>query len=108
MRKTLLTISLLAVGSIAKPIVFSDYGAIWICKGDFWVSAQRGAKTVRLSSDSRKIDVPLHYDATNDIYRSSDNRHTLHFDGDSLESGNVHFRIDGQSLSCYYEYMENG
>jgi hypothetical protein len=108
MKNIVFATMILTAGAWAKPIVFPDFGAIWVCKGDYWVAADRNARSVQLSNDKRGVNVRLYYNKKSGEYRSKNGRHTLYYNGKNLEANDVHFRIDGRDYSCYYEYMEQG
>ena len=91
----------------AKPVVFKDFGAIWMC-GDYTVWAEPNAKTIGLSNEKLHLDKNLQYKKNLDAYFSKDGKTSLRFQGKSLDDPKIIFIIDGKKQQCYYEYIERG
>ena len=108
--KRVMSVLLISVGLLsAKPIVFEDYGAIWVCSDGYMIGAEAKAKTVDISNDRLRLDKKLHYNKSMDAYLSRDGKTILRFRGKNLDTlDNVVFSIDGKPSKCYYEYMERG
>jgi len=107
--KRVMSVLLISVGLLsAKPIVFEDYGAIWVCSDGYMIGAEEKAKTVDISNDKLRLDKKLRYNKSMDAYLSRDGKTVLRFRGKSLDDPNIVFYIDGKPSKCYYEYMERG
>ena len=107
MTKIIIVFILSFIQSVANPITFKDYGAIWVCD-NYYIYAQAGAKTVDISNEPLKLDKKLRYDNKSGLYISNDGKTTLQYSGSNLEASRVIFNINGEPHKCYYEYMENG